>query len=37
MATTIVHSTKHLRGLISYVRDEEVHHENEMTNASDGK
>ena len=32
MATTIVHSTKHLRGLISYVRDEEVHHENEMTN-----
>ena len=31
MATTIVHSTKHLRGLISYVRDEEVHHENEMT------
>lgn len=32
MATTIVHSTKHLRGLISYVRDEEVHYENEMTN-----
>lgn len=32
MATTIVHSTKHLRGLISYVRDEEVHNENEMTN-----
>jgi len=32
MATTIVHTTKHLRGLISYVRDEEVHHENEMTN-----
>lgn len=32
MATTIVHSTKYLRGLISYVRDEEVHHENEMTN-----
>lgn len=32
MATTIVHSTKHLRGLISYVRDEEVHHENDFTN-----
>ena len=41
MASTIVHSTKHLRGTISYIRDEDVHHENEMTNgerviASDG-
>lgn len=41
MATTIVHSIKHLRGTISYIRDEDVHHENEMTNgerviASDG-
>ena len=34
MATTIVHSTKHLRGTISYIRDEDVHHENEMTHGN---
>lgn len=41
MATTQVHRTTDLRGLVSYVRDEEVHHENEYNNgqrvlASDG-
>ena len=34
MASTIVHSTKHLRGTISYIRDEDVHHENEMTHGN---